>query len=108
MKKIPHQYEGRGKGDQKGFSFSLIHKTGEMGRNRCARAVYSKRKGDWTTYETVIVRKRKKDRCIGERVICMAGDEYLPSSAEWGLYGWTFPTLEEAMQKVETLKERLK
>ena len=106
MKKIPHQYEGRGKGDQKGFSFSLIHKTDEMGKNHCALWGKSKRTDPETTYEVTIIRKRSKDRCIGERVICRAGDEYLPSSAEWGRYGWTYATLEQAMNKIEELKGR--
>ena len=105
MKKIAEKYEGRA--DQKGFSFSLEYKSGEIGRNHSIVAVYSKSSHGTTDFETVIVRKRKKAVCIKGRVISEIGDDYLPSPNEWGNYGWSYPTKEAAMQKAKELETRL-
>jgi len=32
-----------------------------------------------------------------------AGDNHYPSTNEWGKYGWSFTSLEDAMNKIENL-----
>ena len=97
MKQIPEKYEGRG--DQKGYTFTLVRSWGTV-------ALYSKEKHGDMTYEVVRVRKRKKDVYVGEKQIASTGDEYLPSSREWGVYGWTYNVIEKAMERIDELLKR--
>ena len=99
MKTIPESYEGRGFGDQKGFSFKLV-------RRSVGVAVYSKTGHGGTSYETVKVRTHKKDRTLNGIKIAAAGDEYLPSSTQWGVLGWTYATLDLALAKMAELEEK--
>ena len=56
--------------------------------------------GKVNNYEVVIIRQHKADN---DFIKVKAGDEYLPSTSEWGQYGWTFPTLELANYKAKHL-----
>jgi hypothetical protein len=99
MKTIPEKYEGRGKGDQKGFSFELLQRSS-------TNAVYIKRGHGGASYEAMRIRTHKKPLFIQGIQIAEAGDEFLPSSNQWGQYGWTFSTLEQAQAKFNEMEER--
>lgn len=58
--------------------------------------IYQKAKGQWVGYEVVIARERG-ECTIKDRTI-QAGWAY-PSSEQWGTYGWSVETMEQAKQK---------
>ena len=100
--KVKTAYQGRG--TQKGYNFTLLERRecGEGDSCSC-QCLYSKENGGEPCYEVVKVRKRKKDRYAWGRQIAKKGDEYLPSPEEWGMYGWSYMTLEEAKEKLNEL-----
>lgn len=55
-------------------------------------------------FEVVVIRKRKKPIYIYDRKICDSGDEYLPSNREWGIYGFTYTKLCDAIDKLEDIE----
>ena len=89
MRTIPQNYK------KDGFNFELIERNGNV-------AIYKQSKPDYVSvnYETVIIRKRKTDN---DFVGTKAGDEYLPSTSEWGMYGWSYRTLEQAREKMSKI-----
>lgn len=89
MRTIPEQY------NKDGFNHHLLHRHGDV-------AIYEQRKPTHTSsyYEVVIVSKHAKDN---DFVGTKAGDEYLPSTSEWGTYGWTYLTLEDAREKMSKI-----
>lgn len=102
MKKVPEEYEGRGKGDQKGWHFKLIKRTDDV-------ALYRKTNAQGIVrYDLMVVMRYKVDRHIKERLVNRAGDEYLPSSRQWGSKGWTFFKESDALSKMGEVVERMK
>ena len=75
------------------FVHTLIERNGNV-------AIYEQRKNDILYYETVIIRKRTADN---DFVGTKDGDEYLPSSSEWGMYGWSYRDLEQAREKMSKI-----
>lgn len=84
---------------REGFTWTLLERNGML-------AIYEQRKTysydcpDFIRYEVVIVRKHNRDN---DFVGTKAGDEYLPCPAEWGVYGWTYTTIEEAREKMSKI-----
>ena len=98
MKQLATEIKGRG--TQRGYTYHLKQ------RNELI-ALYSMLKtGASDVYEVIKVRKRKKDVHIDGRLVAAEGDEYYPSSADWGLYGWSYSSLEDAEDKFNKLMER--
>lgn len=67
-------------------------------------AVYLKTKGEYTGYETVIIRVVPIHPMDKDAVSFQLVERY-PSSEEWGLYGFTYATLEEAETKSKNLQK---
>ena len=89
MREIPQQY------NKYGFTHTLIERDGNV-------AIYEQRKPTHTSsyYEVVIIRKRKTDNDFAGT---KAGDEYLPSTSEWGSYGWSYTSIESAREKMSKI-----
>ena len=87
MRKIPETYS---KG---GFNYTLIERKDNV-------AIYEQRKNAILQYEVVIIRKRKKDNDFAGT---KSGDEYLPSTCEWGKFGWTYVTIDKAREKMSKI-----
>jgi hypothetical protein len=89
MKKIPTTY------NKDGFNHELLEREGNV-------AIYEQRKSTHSSgyYEVVVIRKRKADNDFAGT---KAGDEYLPCTNEWGIYGWTYLTLEKAREKMSKI-----
>lgn len=87
MKTIPQEF------NKYGYRYILVTRLGEV-------AIYSQEKESHRNFEVMIIRKRKADN---DFTGTKAGDEYMPSPEEWGVYGWTLTTYEEAIQKVRSL-----
>lgn len=92
MKKIPDEYI------RKPFTCTLIRREKHV-------ALYSQThpEGKTKRYEVVVVRTRTKDN---DFTGTKAGDEYLPSPEEWGTYGWTYTSIEDAEERVKELLSR--
>lgn len=93
MKTIPQEYS------RKGFIYKLIERDGDY-------AIYSVNLKSTMTlvcYEACLVRKHKMDN---DFLNVKEGDEYLPSTGEWGRYGWTLPDLGTARIKVQHQKAK--
>lgn len=54
-------------------------------------------------YEVCLVRKHKADN---DFINVKEGDEYLPSTGEWGRYGWSLPDLGTSRVKIQQLKAK--
>ena len=63
------------------------------------------REGDSDVYEVICIRKHAVDRVTDGRLIFKEGDEYYPSSCEWGKAGWTYTNLADAARKFEELSD---
>jgi len=63
-------------------------------------AIYRKTKDEFVQFELMQVRVAKSECKIQGRVIRSVGDEFLPSSEDWGYYGWTLPTIEKARERM--------
>lgn len=87
MRTIPTTY------NKDGFNHLLLHRDGDV-------AIYEQRKGEFVRYEVVIIRKYTRDNDFRK---VEAGDEYLPCTNDWGRYGWTYITLEEAREKMSKI-----
>lgn len=87
MKTIPEQYT------RNGFCHQLIRRKGNV-------AVYKQEKDIYKAFEVVVIRTMKKDNALTGQ---MTGDEYLPSSSDWGLFGWTYRSEDDANRKFEEL-----
>ena len=99
IKKIPEAY------GENGFQYTLVRRDGEY-------AIYSQDKnGKILAYELVKVREYPndyhfKDKKTGEILWTVkAGSERLPSTREWGMFGWTFLTIEECLSKIKKQEE---
>lgn len=66
----------------------------------------SRHSGRVVSYEVQLVRVHRRDMLMNGRLMSCAGDEYLPSSSEWGQYGWSFGRLQDAERKFQQVLER--
>ena len=66
----------------------------------------SRHSGRVVSYEVQVVRVHRRDMLMNGRLMSCAGDEYLPSSSEWGQYGWSFSSLQDAERKFQQVLER--
>jgi len=66
----------------------------------------SRHSGRVVSYEVQVVRVHRRDMLMNGRLMSCAGDEYLPSSSEWGQYGWSFGSLQDAERKFQQVLER--
>jgi hypothetical protein len=81
-----------------GHIFSLINRDGDV-------CLYSRTDEEGcTTFEVVIAQRVASDREIDGKVVSQAGDEYYPSTNEWGRKGWTAITYDHA---IRIFKERV-
>lgn len=96
MRDIPIQY------NKDGFTHTLHSKCGKV-------AIYEQRKTfndstpDFVRYEVVILRQYTRDIELSNT---KAGDWYLPTTNEWGRYGWTYVTLEQAQEKAKEMTKK--
>lgn len=97
MKTIPEHYEGRG--DQKSYTFDLMMREGNT-------ALYRKTNLGVHEWEVMLVRTRTADRHIGGKLAFRKGEEFLPSSREFGQYGWHFNSSGEALAKFTEVRDR--
>lgn len=88
MRDIPRTY------NKDGFTHTLV------ARHPGVAAIYEQRKGDFVRYEVVILRQRTQDY---EARQVKKGDWYLPTTNEWGRYGWTYQTYEAANEKMSKI-----
>ena len=82
---------------------SIFHRHGythRMIKREANIALYSLTKFGRMTYEVCKVRTAASDNALTGR---KAGEEYLPSTSEWGIYGWTFQTLPAAERQFKAL-----
>jgi len=79
---LPTSFDGRG--GQKGFHFTLLDRQGDL-------ALFKKHKQGHVSpfYELVVVQYQNEYE-IGGRTV--EARECLPSSEQWGVYGWTLLT----------------
>lgn len=65
-----------------------------------AVAIYSRTNNNRTQYEVMYIREYQQDydMCNVKR-----GDLRFPTSNEWGRYGWTYNTVEEAINKLNKI-----
>ena len=98
--KIPKEYKGRG--DQKGWQFTLIDRRDDI-------ALYEKKNASGVSrYDLMLVSRYKADVYIKERLVAKEGAECLPSSGQWGSRGWTFFKKSDAVAKMNKLKKNKK
>jgi len=57
-------------------------------------------------FEVVRIKTHQAVRRFGDYT-CNIGDEYLPSTNEWGTHGWTLPNYEMAKQKFDEVTEQV-
>ena len=81
-----------------GFNFEQLRREGDI-------AIFVKRKPPFKfkNYEVVIIQKR--DAYIWPNGATTPAHEAMPSSRDWGKYGWTFQTLEDCESRFKTLVE---
>jgi hypothetical protein len=81
-----------------GFSFRLISREGDI-------ALFEKFKPCITTsrlFEVVIIQKMGQHTWPDGRTT--EPREYMPSSEQWGIYGWSFTDIDQAWAKFRTLR----
>jgi len=71
-----------------GWTYLQLERVGDV-------ALYNQ--GGGSAYEVVVIRRHSGFVVSGKRV---EPAEYLPSNEDWGIYGWTLHTLEEAKAKM--------
>ena len=55
------------------------------------------------SYEVIKVQKHKCDMIINGKTMALAGEEYYPSTNQFGTDGWCFSSLEKAEEKFDRL-----
>lgn len=78
---------------RQGFHHQLIRREGNV-------AVYKQEKNNYKAFEVVVLRTMKKDNALTGQ---MTGDERLPSTSDWGVFGWTYRSEDDANRKFEEL-----
>lgn len=77
-----------------GFDYSLLKRKGSI-------VMYSQTVGNYLAFEVMRVHTETVDKRFHN-----AGDEYLPSTNEWGTRGWTYTNREDADRKFIELVEK--
>lgn len=85
MKTIPREF------NRHGYRYTLVSRISDI-------AIYRQEKFTHCNFEVMVIRKRKSDN---DFTGAKTGDEYMPSPEEWGIYGWTLTTYEEAIRKAK-------
>ena len=80
------------------FDFQQLRREGDV-------AIFVKQKPPFKfkSYEVVIIQKR--DAYIWPNGLTTPAHEAMPSSRDWGKYGWTYQTLQDAELRFKTLAE---
>jgi hypothetical protein len=76
-----------------GFTLTQLKRLGAV-------AIYKQTKTEQVTFEVVIIRKREASFAFGKD---FPATEYYPHNEDWGTYGFTYRTLEEALVKFREL-----
>ncbi len=90
MKALPTEFKA------KGFNYRQISRDGNV-------AVFEQRWGrnGSVAYETVIVQSHNGREIAG---VYLPPAEFMPSSSQWGIKGWTFRSRDEALSKAAQLQ----
>ena len=80
-----------------GFDLRQVERIGRV-------AIYEKTKGPYKGWEIILIRKRPGRQLPGGKHI--AAREQYPSSAEWGIRGWTAMSLANAKKQLNKLVRR--
>ena len=80
-----------------GFDLRQIERVGPI-------AIYEKTKGRYQGWEIILIRKRPARRLPNGKYI--TSHEHYPSSAEWGIRGWTAMSLANAKKQFNKLVQR--
>ena len=80
-----------------GFDLRQVERIGRV-------AIYEKTKGTYKGWEIILIRKRPDRQLPGGKHI-PAREQY-PSSAEWGIRGWTAMSLADAKKEFNKLVQR--
>lgn len=78
-----------------GFTCRLMKREGQI-------VMYSLTKSGRMSYEVMKVQTQKLDNSFTGR---KAGEEFLPSSSQWGTYGWTYNSLKDAEAHFKSLSK---
>jgi len=78
----------------RGFTFTQLKRVGAV-------AIYQQTKnGQTPAFEVVVVRKREASFIFGKE---LPATEYYPRNEEWGAYGFTYRSFEDALTKLGEL-----
>lgn len=99
---LPSRILGKGQ-DYKGFVYLRHNRIGDV-------AVYGHWDGDnILTYEVIIIRvSPERDVILKGKKVHFNEKEVYPSKHEWGVFGWTFFHLKEALTKQQEVLAMLK
>lgn len=78
---------------KKGFDYSLIKREND-------KAIYKQSRGNVTAYEVILIR-RHNGYNLGD--VYIEPSETYPSDNEWGVFGFTCTTLEQAETRFKKL-----
>jgi hypothetical protein len=84
-----------------GYRSVQLHRTGRIAiyRRKSLRTASSH-------FEVIKILVERHTRKLPSGSIRNVGDESYPSSSAWGIYGWTFSSLEKAQCKCTQISER--
>ena len=80
-----------------GFDLRQVERIGRV-------AIYEKTKGTYKGWEIILIRKRPSRQLPGGKHL--PAREYYPSSADWGIRGWTAMSLVSAKRQFDKLVRR--
>lgn len=83
--------------DRKVFQYEQLYRKGNY-------AIYSQKHRDtgFTTYEAIIVKNHNGYEIAGVKI---EASEVYPGDSQWGIFGWTYQTLDQAKNKIKQLEE---
>lgn len=84
MKTLPNEFKKRG------ITYKLLKSTPKVAMYHVTT------QGNFQCYEVMVIRHYAKDNAFTG---VKAGDIQLPSTSEWGQYGWTYTTRHHADRK---------
>jgi hypothetical protein len=96
MRILNNQFEGRG--SQKGWSFTLVTRNDKY-------AIYEKRSESNVYYEVIMVKfqKARVAKYPDGRVVEYPDMELYPGDEDFGVYGWSYGSLDEASKNFTLL-----
>jgi len=81
---------------RKGFTYTVVKREGD-------KAIYEQKSGKKIlAYEVIKIRRHNGYTIAG---VFMEPAETYPSDNDWGTFGWTYSSLEQATVKYNTLNE---